>query len=434
MGGQAVRKGTIAGLLVDLEADTQELAWLGLRVALRGAVRAQVRHAGVSGPEGKMLKYGPACVMLGGYVEEHLAWKAAMASDEHKAYLRAVSKSLKKSTSEHHSRAVVRHVLRKQGVSLDWDDKLRMQLGGAILERIVDATGHIAKDRHGKGKNQYHTIRFSPELVEAVTEGHDGEILLCPFQLPMLMQPHDWTTTNDGGFETVGLTIMKQGWGGKLPASMEIQDMEETYRAINKLQGTSWRVNAELYAVLEASWAEGSTEGKLPGRDPMELPAKPWGEISNEEFKAYKEANQETVTDWKRQRAQTHEANARLVSKRLAMSSKLRQAQELLEEPEFYYVYTMDWRGRVYPSGADLTPQGDDSAKALLEFAEGKPIGDAGFYWLAVQLANTYGHDKVSNDDRVKWVLQNEERISESATDPLDSSSRPAWSGPQPGQ
>ena len=59
-----------------------------------------------------------------------------------------------------------------------------------------------------------------------------------------------------------------------------------------------------------------------------------------------------------------------------------------------------------------LSPQGNDHERALLEFADGKTLGEEGEFWLAVHLANTYGFDKSSFDERVDWVKQHTEQIS----------------------
>ena len=44
------------------------------------------------------------------------------------------------------------------------------------------------------------------------------------------------------------------------------------------------------------------------------------------------------------------------------------------------------------------------------EFANEKPIGD-NMAFLALQIANTYGQDKIALDQRVQWVEDNEEII-----------------------
>ena len=81
----------------------------------------------------------------------------------------------------------------------------------------------------------------------------------------------------------------------------------------------------------------------------------------------------------------------------------------------------MDWRGRIYPLPQSLNPQGDDTSKALLEFAEGKPFDKNGAYWLSIHLANLFGNgvDKYAFKDRIKWVNDNEKEIIDSAKNHL---------------
>ena len=54
-----------------------------------------------------------------------------------------------------------------------------------------------------------------------------------------------------------------------------------------------------------------------------------------------------------------------------------------------------------------------------MEFADGKPLGKRGVYWLAIHLANCYGKDKVSFHDRIQWVRENEKELVEFARDPV---------------
>ena len=89
------------------------------------------------------------------------------------------------------------------------------------------------------------------------------------------------------------------------------------------------------------------------------------------------------------------------------------------EYEKFFFVYQMDFRGRKYVTSSFLSPQGPDYARAKLEFGDGKPLGDRGRYWLAVHGANVFGYDKVSFDDRVAWVEENEESILAYARDPF---------------
>jgi DNA-directed RNA polymerase len=127
-----------------------------------------------------------------------------------------------------------------------------------------------------------------------------------------------------------------------------------------------------------------------------------------------------TFTEWKQRARETYEYNAKLASKRHALGVKLRIAEELRNEEAIYFPHSLDFRGRIYSMSSELSPQSDDVAKSLLMFAEGKPVGEYGGYWLAVHIANLFGIDKVSFDERVAWVQANSEAILDSANDPLD--------------
>lgn len=67
-----------------------------------------------------------------------------------------------------------------------------------------------------------------------------------------------------------------------------------------------------------------------------------------------------------------------------------------------------------------LNPQGNSLAKRLLEFVDGKPLGEyyANFE-LAVHNANCFVCYKVSLEERVYWLTEHSDRIIRIAADPL---------------
>jgi DNA-directed RNA polymerase len=73
-----------------------------------------------------------------------------------------------------------------------------------------------------------------------------------------------------------------------------------------------------------------------------------------------------------------------------------------------------------------LNPQGSDFQKALLRFSKGKALGEEGVKWLAIHGANIAGVDKVSFQERVNWVEDNEEEILAIAKDPYTNR---GWAG-----
>jgi len=93
---------------------------------------------------------------------------------------------------------------------------------------------------------------------------------------------------------------------------------------------------------------------------------------------------------------------------------------EKLEEDSFYFPYNLDFRGRAYPVPQNLSHLGSDLCRALLKFDEAKPLGDIGFDWLKVHLANLFGNNKQTLRDRVNWVESHMDDIIDSAKHPLD--------------
>lgn len=63
----------------------------------------------------------------------------------------------------------------------------------------------------------------------------------------------------------------------------------------------------------------------------------------------------------------------------------------------------------------------------MLTFAQAKPLGERGLYWLQVHLANLAGKDKMSFDDRAAFVDENIEKVRASASNPLGDSEDHRW-------
>jgi DNA-directed RNA polymerase len=127
----------------------------------------------------------------------------------------------------------------------------------------------------------------------------------------------------------------------------------------------------------------------------------------------------EALRTWRITAGRLYDKQTSLTTKRLQCAKILYLADRYAKESAFWYPHQLDFRGRAYPMPANLTPQGTDLAKGLLTFAEGKPIGEQGWRWLAIHLANCAGEDKISLDDRIAWVLAHEERILSVAADPF---------------
>ena len=93
-------------------------------------------------------------------------------------------------------------------------------------------------------------------------------------------------------------------------------------------------------------------------------------------------------------------------------------AKEMLAFDKFYFVWRMDFRGRLYPQQTLLNPQAGDLAKSLLLFSEEKALTSEGLKWFFIHGANCYGEvDKEPFDKRIEWVKAHQEQIIASAKD-----------------
>lgn len=187
---------------------------------------------------------------------------------------------------------------------------------------------------------------------------------------------------------------------------------QATLDGVNRIQETPWKINTRILDTMMAVFHSGMEVGDLPYHDAEPVPSK-----ADDEWEVMSDAEK---AEWKRELSMIHGRNARLEGRRKSFATKINVARSMRKVDRFYFPHFLDFRGRVYPMPTDLHPQSDDLGKSLLTFADGKPLGVRGFYWLRVQLANTFGEDKLSLDERAKWAEDHVMEIMDSADNPLD--------------
>jgi DNA-directed RNA polymerase len=197
-------------------------------------------------------------------------------------------------------------------------------------------------------------------------------------------------------------------------------DLTQVMKAVNAIQATRWAINVPVLDVLQEVTKDNTCLAGLPQMDDEPEPELPHWLTPDFGSNNMTDQQKSEFKEWKQRARAVYAQNATLKSKRLALMTKLRIAGELRDEEAIYFPHSMDFRGRVYSMTAELQPQGDDIAKGLIRFADGKPLGESGGYWLAVHIANLFGVDKVSFDDRVQWTLDNTDKLMDSAMSPLD--------------
>lgn len=294
-----------------------------------------------------------------------------------------------------------------------WSVADTINIGTKCLEMLADACPDlfvIEREPNPKTARQELVLKPTAKLTEWLEKQHARCEMLNPIHMPMIVEPKPWTSPFSGGYLTGRIPLVKGA------SRAELEDLVGKidpvfYDSLNATQSTAWQINKGILEIARTVWDSGSSLGDLPRRDNIPLPPRP-DDI---------DTNQQALADWKRKAAAVYEENGRMKSKRIAMSQVLWVAEKFQDENAIYYPHNVDFRGRVYPLPiGGPSPQGDDIQKALLHFAEPKPLGKDGVDWLAIHIANLFGVDKVSFDERIQWVMDHDDLLVDSGEQPLD--------------
>lgn len=365
----------------------------------------------INSMSGKNPPLARAAVSIASQLEAHISIDAIAARNPKLAA--RVAKNVEGMNSDQRRLVFIRKGAEFADVKvIQWDPNTRLRVGTTLVHIFCEATGLATISTvPDKGNKTVQVIRPTEACRKWLEGAHEHCELMSPVRLPMVCPPLEWRTPFSGGYlsKQIRQPLVKTRNRGYL-TSLKTWSMPWVYEAINTMQGTCWAINEPIYDVIRTLWEADSELGGLPRRNLHDIPAKPWEEGT--------EPDPEVLKVWKRSAAVAYEENARLDSKRVQTVQKLWTAERMIEAGnEFWYVYNLDWRGRMYPVG-NLTPQGDDVSKALLHFANAEPLGDTGGYWLAVHTANTFGVDKVPFAERLEWFTENYDMILRCAEDP----------------
>ena len=139
-----------------------------------------------------------------------------------------------------------------------------------------------------------------------------------------------------------------------------------------------------------------------------------------------------------------HKFDLKNPSKRTEFDFITSKAFEISKWPKFYPLIDYDYRGRIYYTEPFMNFQSNDLARGLLQLAEGHKLTQSGQWWLAVHTASSYNKsytidkipswlegdyksyleeegldsisvDKMTLEDRVRWTNKNMDLIIECA-------------------
>jgi DNA-directed RNA polymerase len=355
------------------------------------------------------------------HIEDELHYRA-FKEQKFYTFKKTLTKA-KQSPSDAYKRRHMRQSARKVETQFeDWTDRKRALVGLKLVDLFIESTGlarvHVTTHK-GQTKK---TVEPTEETIAWIEEEHRRCAYLWPLYLPTVIPPKPWTSPTSGGYwsdRVRRLTLVKTGNQKYLDGLSKIE-MPGVYSALNSIQNTRWSINKRVLQVMEEMYDRSLSFGAIPEPQSTPLPAKPFWLTPEMKFEDMTEEQKVEFTRWKQETHSTHEENARSTCKRLNFIRMVWVANLMRDREAIYFPHQLDFRGRVYPVALYLQPQGNDSCRGLLEFADEVAIGnEEGVKWLASHGAGCWGVDKVSFADRSAWVKANEKHILASAEDPI---------------
>ncbi|XVE63488.1 hypothetical protein DITRI_Ditri07aG0024400 [Diplodiscus trichospermus] len=315
-----------------------------------------------------------------------------------------------------------------------WGRDAQAKLGSRLLELLtetayvqppIDQSGDSPPDvrpafRHKfktilkypgqKIKKRYGVIECDPLILSGLDKS--AKHMLIPY-IPMLVPPKKWKGYDKGGYLFLPSYVMRTHGSRKQQDALKcvhVKSMQKVFEALDMLGSTKWRVNKKVLAVVESIWASGGNIAGLVDRNDVPIPEKPPSEDSTE------------IQEWKWSVRKANKINRERHAQRCDTELKLSVARKMENEEGFYYPHNLDFRGRAYPMHPHLNHLSSDLCRGVLEFAEGRPLGRSGLYWLKIHLANLYsgGVEKLSHDGRLAFVDNHLEEIFDSAKNPIN--------------
>ena len=382
------------------DIDSKILAFLTLRAVMTGisAVRS--------------LQF--VAVTIGTSIEDEVRFEE-IRERERKAYERILIGAKKRTSGHYRHMYAVRQADKVDEDWERWSRTDRLHVGVKLLDICMTTVGIVRIMNYGAtdGKAQ-HTLKYIealPETLEWIDKKNEVMKYLRPVYEPMVVIPKDWTNPFNGGYISTNIKPIKLVKTKNKAYLDELKDVDMpiVYEGVNALQRTAWQINSQVLEVMSHLWDIGSELAGLPPKDSLELPRKPDDIATNEEAQR----------GYRIEAARVHVKNLSLQGHRVSFNMTLGIAKRYEPFRKIYFPYQLDFRGRIY-AVPHLNPQGSDNQKALLRFANGKPLGSEGWKWLAIHGANVAGYDKASFEDRVNWVLDNEDEIVAIANDPYE--------------
>lgn len=369
-----------------------------------------------------------------------------------------------------------------------WTPEEHLRVGIALLETVIQVTGwfeYASDPDHRPSAKRPLPSRIivpKPELLEWIAKGLDQHANSSALCKPTVVPPRRWQGTRSGAYWTpyvrpprlIRFRSSSPRQRGLAADEYDAIDMPKVLTALHFLQEVPWAVNHRVLFVAEHVLAQDLGLAKMPSAEKIQpepppglmaaaprsanrrgrkgargphhtvphldgetgevtatyAPEPRFAPLTASELAGAKwmAENPKAVKAWKRKAAAAYRDDFERAGRYRLASRTIRIAREYAAFDRHYYPHMLDFRGRMYPIPIGLQPQGDDLARGLLQYADGKIATETngGARWLAIHLASVWGKspegktlDKLPMEERFAWTCANEALLRRIDADPL---------------
>lgn len=256
-------------------------------------------------------------------------------------------------------------------------------------------------------------IKPHPIFSQLMSDAAETTLTFNSSVIPMLCPPIPWTSPHFGAYVLSDTKLMRYVDGAFQHQQLLDQcpqvNLHPVLDALNQLGNCAWKINQPVLDIIISIFNDKGNE-KLDIPPPLSEAPKPPVTPSNSS--AWHKSQKHELLLCKKKAAEMH-------SLRMDALYKLSIAN-YVRDKVFWFPHNMDFRGRTYPCPPYFNHLGNDVTRAILLFAEGRPLGPKGLDWLKIHLVNLTGLKKKNSlQERLHYANEILEEILDSADRPL---------------
>ncbi|NXD70737.1 RPOM protein, partial [Eolophus roseicapillus] len=283
-------------------------------------------------------------------------------------------------------------------------------LNPRLEPRLIPALYHMYSFRSSW---QVGLIKPHPIFSQIMSDAAETMLTFNSSAFPMLCPPLPWTSPHFGAYVLNDTSLMRFVDGAVqhqlLLEQCPLVNLHPVLDALNQLGNCAWKINQPVLDIIISIFNDKGNE-KLDIPPPISEAPKPPAAASN--LSTWNKAQKHELLLCKKKAAEMH-------SLRMDALYKLSIAN-YVRDKVFWFPHNMDFRGRTYPCPPYFNHLGNDVTRAILLFAEGRPLGPKGLDWLKIHLINLTGLKKKNSlQERLEYANEIMEEILDSADHPL---------------